>query len=241
MDAVEIDAERLLALVRRQPWRAALATEARRDPARYAGITAPGGAAALALLPLAGDRRALVVGDPWGRLAVPLARRAAVAALLPGPAPAALLRCIASQEGVRLLACAGDVAAPPFAAGAFDLILLHGELADHADLLAAARLLGPSGVLYATATNPLAGGRLASGDQPLPTLAELRVRIAEVGLIARREYACFPTAGEPRAIVPLALVAEFLRTQPAGGTTLARSGIAEHFAPAYAFVLQRVE
>ena len=241
MHAVEVDAERLLARVRRQPWRTVVAAEARRDPHRYAAVTGPGGAAPLALLPVAAGRRALVVGDGWGRLAVPLARRAAVAALLPSPAQAALLRCVAGQEGVRLFACAGDLAAPPFAAGGFDLVLLHGELAEQADLLTAAQLLAPAGVLYATATNPLAGGRLASADETLPTLAELRARTAEVGLSARREYACFPDAAGPRAIVPLDLVAEFLRTQPAGGLTLARSGIAEHFAPTFAFVLQRAD
>lgn len=234
-----MDAERLVAEVRRRPWREVVAEAARRAPQRFAAVTASGGAAPLALLPQRAGQRALVVGDAWGQLAVPLARRATVAALLPSPTLAALLRGVAAQEGARLLACAGRLATPPFAAGGFDLVLLQGELGDEPDLLAATTLLAPGGVVYATAANPLAGGRPADPPGGGLTLAELRTRVAEAGLAARREYAVFPDAARPRTIVPLALVAEFLRTHTVGGVHLARSGIAEHFAPAFAFVLER--
>lgn len=238
MHAIEIDAERLLAAARRQPWREVAAAAATRDP-RCAGITAPTAAAPLALVPLPAAGRALVVGDAWGQLAVPLARRARVAALLPDPALAGLLACIAAQEGARLLACAGSLAAPPFAAGRFDAVLLHGDVAAEPHLLNAAGLLAAGGTLFARAANPLAGARLADGEEAGLTLAELRIRIAEAGLTPRREYACFPDPAQPRHFVPLALVGEFLRAYPQGGADLSRSGIAEHFAPAYAFVLEQ--
>ncbi|MFN8642817.1 MAG: hypothetical protein U0802_14645 [Candidatus Binatia bacterium] len=163
------------------------AAEARRDPARFAAVTAPGGAAVLALLPLRGGERALVVGDRWGRLAIPLARRAAVCALLPSAAEAALLACIAAQEGALLTTCAGALAAPPLADGCFDLVLLLDAVAD---LRTAAALLAANGCCYAT------------GD----SLAALRASADDAGLVPSHEYVCVPDANAPRRIVPLALV-----------------------------------
>ena len=239
MPAIESEAVRLLALVRRRPWRAVVAAEARRDPERFGAITAPEGAAALSLLPQRDAARALVVGDVWGRLAVPLSRRATVIGLLPSAPLAALLACVASQEDAPIAACAGTLAAPPFADGGFDLVLLHDGIDDAPETLpAAAALLAAAGVCYATARNRLAAGAFAAST-PARSLSGLRARIADAGLVPLHEYACFPDAARPRAIVPLPLLAAHLRRQTNGLADLARTGIAEHLAPAFAFVLRR--
>jgi hypothetical protein len=47
MPVVEIEALRLLAMIRRRPWRAVVAAEARRDPDRFGTIAGPEAAAAL--------------------------------------------------------------------------------------------------------------------------------------------------------------------------------------------------
>ncbi len=239
MPAIEIEALRWLALVQRQPWRAVAHAEARRDPERFAAVTAPGGAAALSLLPLAGTPRALVVGDAWGRLAVPLARRATVTALLPSAPLAALLARIAAQEDAPIAACAGVLATPPFADGRFDLVVLHDEIdAAPEALRPAAALLAADGICLATARNRLAAA-LCGGAVGARSLRELRAQIADAGLAPLHEYACFPDAACPRAIVPLPLLASYLRQRPAGLAELARTGIAEHLAPAFTFVLRR--
>ena len=239
MPAIEIEALRLLSLVRGQPWRAVAAAEARRDPERFAAVAAPESAAALSLLPHRQSPRALVVGDTWGRLAVPLARRAAVTALLPSAPLAALLACIAAQEQAPIAACAGTLAAPPFADQGFDLVLLHDGIDAAPELLApAAALLAADGICYASARNRLAAGVFAASTSAR-SLTELRARIADAGLTPLREYACFPDAARPRAIVPLRLLAAHLRRRPDGFADLARTGIAEHFAPSFAFILRR--
>jgi hypothetical protein len=209
--AFESEAERLLAMVRRQPWRAVVAAEARRDPARFAAVTTPGAAAALALLPLRGGERALVIGDGWGRLAIPLARRAAVCVLLPSAAEAALLACVAAQEEAPLLACVGTSAAPPFAAGHFDLVL---HLDATADLRAVASLLAAEGCGYATGAS----------------IDALRAAAADAGLLPSREYACFPDASCPRNMVPLALLDRY-RGGPLGGNAAVT--------PTYAVIVRR--
>jgi hypothetical protein len=179
----------------------------------------------LTLLPHRESPRALVVGDAWGRLAVPLSRRAIVTALLPSAPLAALLACVAAQEGAPLAACAGTLAAPPFADGRFDLVLLHDGLDAAPDMLpGAAALLTADGICYATARNRLAAGAFASSTQPR-SLRELRQRIADAGLVPLQEYACFPDAARPRAVVPLPLLAAHLRGRPDGAADLARTGL----------------
>ena len=193
----------------------------------------------MTLLPHRESPRALVVGDAWGRLAVPLSRRADVTALLPSAPLAALLAGVAAQERASIATCAGTLAAPPFADGRFDLVLLHDGLDAAPDVLpGAAALLTADGICYATARNRLAAGAFAPSTRPR-SLRELRERIADAGLVPLHEYACFPDATRPRAIVPLPLVAAYLLHRPSGGADLARTGLAEHLVPAYAFVLRR--
>ena len=91
--------ERLAAALRAAPWRAVAAEAARHDPRHAGRIAAVGGAAPLALLALDAVRDALVVGDVWAAIAVPLARHCRVRALLATPAAAAICTAVAAQEG----------------------------------------------------------------------------------------------------------------------------------------------
>ena len=209
----ESEAERLLALVRRQPWRDVVAAEARRDPARFGPVTASGAAAILGLLPLRDDARVLVAGDPWGRLAVPLARRTNVAALLPSHAEAALLGCVAAQEGVSLQACAGTLGAVPFTAGAFDAALVIGEVETLAPF---APLLASGGLCYSASV------------QSRP---DVHADVAAAGLEVVREYACFPDDITPRALVPIPLLGAHQQRVP--------DELAEPTAPTIAYVTRR--
>ena len=102
----------------------------------------------------------------------------------------------------------------------------------------AAALLTADGICYATARNRHAAGAFAASTRAR-SLRELRERIADAGLVPLHEYACFPDATRPRAIVPLPLLAAHLRDRPNGAADLARTGIAEHLVPAYAFILRR--
>jgi hypothetical protein len=210
----ESDAERLLALVRQRPWRDVVAGESRRNPRRYGTIARPGAAAILGLLPLRDTARVLITGDPWGRVAIPLARRgAAVTALLPSPAEAALLACVAAQEAVSLQPCAGTAADPPFAVAAFDAALLIGEFES---LAPAAALLAAGGVCY------------CASAQPRP---DVLTAIAAAGLEVVREYACFPDDATPRALVPIPLIGAYLQRVP--------DELAEPTAPTIAYVTRR--
>ncbi|MEO8603828.1 MAG: hypothetical protein ABI629_14735, partial [bacterium] len=121
------------AALARQPWRAVLGSAPTlRADGRYAAIADARAAALLALLDLPADARALVIGDRWGQLAVPLARRAAVTVLGRDPIALALLRAIGAQEGVALTVCAGTLAAAPLAAARCDVVVLYPGLGDAA-------------------------------------------------------------------------------------------------------------
>jgi len=206
-------------------------------------------AAALILLPLDRARQALVLGATWGRLAVPLARRLPTRALATSAARGRILARVASAERVVLPVVVGDLAAPPFAAGAADLVLLGDAAAGLDDpaayaaaLRAAAHLLAPGGALYVAGGNTRAEPAVAP---PAASLAEYRARFAAAGLAPRAEYACFPDHLTPRDLVPFALLDAFLGARPdaAGGPAGERSAlrpgsdIAARLAPAFAFVL----
>jgi len=214
-----------------QPWREVLAhaPTLRRD-GRYAAIADPRAAALLALLDVAPGTRGLIVGDRWGQLAVPLARRAAVTVLGRWPAALALLRDIGVQEGVDLAVCAGRLADAPLAAARFDLVLLHAGLGDAATdrgpmaLAAAARLLAPGGMLVLATPNdapaatdgeaaPLEANAVQA-DAPQADarndLTHWHAAFAAAGLTAAAVYACFPDHQAPSHLVALPLLADFL-------------------------------
>lgn len=235
---------RLAHALAREPWRDVAARAATADPARYADIAAPGAAAVLILLPLARVSDALVVADPWGCLTVPLARRCRVAALCDSPAQADILRAVAAAEDVTIAIALGTPDAPPYAAASRDLVIVPdlarlpappGALPSAA-LTALVALLRPGGVLYAGGANALAHG--AAADAGGASLAEYQALFAAAGLVATRTWACWPHVTAPRRLAPLAAVAaELDRTAgDAAQARLARSGIAEHLAPTYAFV-----
>ena len=244
--------ERLAAALRAAPWRAVAAEAARRDPRHAGRIAAVGGAAPLALLTLDAVRDALVVGDVWAAIAVPLARHCRVHALLATPAAAAICTAVAAQEVVALTACDGTVAAPPCADASLDLVVVQGAAALRAapnpiDALRALRgLLRPRGILYVAGANAVAA-LVAEGvaDEPGWSLAEYRALFADAGLVERRAYACLPHYAAPRDIVPLALVGDHLAHRAgaadARGALLARAGLAEHTVPSFAFVLAPAE
>jgi SAM-dependent methyltransferase len=246
--------ERQLAVaLRTQPWRAVAAEAARRDPRRAGRLAAHGGAAPLALLALDDVADALVLGDVWAAIAVPLARRCRVRCLLATPAAAAICAAVAAQEGVALAACSGRAAAPPCADTSLDLIVVQGaaELRATADPIAALRalrrLLRPAGLLYLAGTNAIVG--LVPGaptiDEPGWSLAEYRALWAAAGLVERRAYACLPHYAAPRDLVPLALVPDHVARHPDAvgrrAAQLAPAGLAEHAMPSFAFVLAAAE
>ena len=242
--------ERLAAALRAAPWRAVAAEAARHDPRHAGRIAAVGGAAPLALLTLDAVRDALVVGDVWAAIAVPLARHCRVRALLATPAAAAICTAVAAQEVVALTACDGTVAAPPCADASLDLVVVQGAAALRAapnpiDALRALRgLLRPRGLLYVAGANAVAALVAEGGaaDEPGWSLAEYRALFAGAGLVERRAYACLPHYAAPRDIVPLALVADHLAHRAdARGALLARAGLAEHTVPSFAFVLAPAE
>lgn len=250
-DAARAHLDRALAgALRREPWRTVAARAATRDPARYAHIAAPGAAAGLVLLPLDRLRTMLVVGDPWGRFAVPLARHGRVAALCDTPAQADILRAVAAAEDAPVAVAVGDATAPPHAGASFDGVVVPDCAAlpapsgvlPRAALGALATLLRPGGLLYAAGANALAPD--AAPDGTGASLAEYQALFAAAGLGTPRAWACWPHLGAPRQLAPLAAVAEVLQSgSPAGaaGRTaqLARSGIAEHLVPAFVFVCAR--
>ncbi len=228
----------------REPWRTVAARAAAADPARYAHVAAPGAAAVLVLLPLERVAEALVVADPWGTLAVPLARRCRVTALCDAPAQAAMLRAVAAAEAVPIAVAVGSPAVPPQRPAALDCVIVP-DLArlpaapgapPEAALAALAALLRPGGVLYAAGVNALAAGH--TPDSAGATLAEYRALFAAVGLGAPRVWACWPHVAAPRQLAPLGAVAAVLdlTATDTGTARLARSGIAEHLVPGYAFL-----
>jgi len=218
------------AALRRRSWREVLAdAPALRVDGRYAAITDPRAAAILTVLDIPPAARCLVVGDRWGQLAVPLARRCRVTVLGQPAAALALLRALAEQEGVDVGLCAGTLREAPLAAAQFDLVLVRAGLGDEIDvrdaetLAAAARLLDPHGTLVLTAP----GGDAAcdaSGAEPVRAAAD-------AGLRAEAIYACFPDHEAPSYLVAQSLMAEQRHGWvPAGGP----AGVT----PGFVFVLR---
>jgi SAM-dependent methyltransferase len=257
---------RLLDRLERRPWRDGLAEAlADRGPGLYARLTDPGQAAILSLLEIADGARCLDATGGWGQLAVPLARRARVVVLAPSAVRAAIVRRIAQQEGVGPDVAVGAPGRAAFAPAAFDVVLLHGlpemgngaasEPTALAALRDAARLLRPGGRLYLGAANDLAdlvgGAAAADARGHVRTLARYTALFAPAGLALIAAYACFPDHEQPRFLVPLALVDDFVAdpayaaprpawnaSTPAGTyARLAGEGIARHFAPSFAFIL----
>lgn len=199
------------AALRAHPWRDVLAGAATlRLDGRYAAIVDPRSAALLTVLDLAPDARALVVGDRWGQLAMPLARRAAVTVLGAAPAALALLGEMAEQEGVRLALCAGRLEAAPLAAESFDAVLLHSGLGesppprDVAALRAAAALLVPGGTLA------VAGASSDGGDAT--TWPAAPADLATAGLVETARFACLPDHQAPDYLIAPPLLDHFLAT-----------------------------
>lgn len=199
------------AALRAHPWRDVLASAATlRLDGRYAAIVDPRSAALLTVLDLPPGARALVVGDRWGQLAVPLARRAAVTVLGAAPATLALLGDVAEQEGVRLAVCAGRLDAAPFAAGCFDTVVLHAGLGESpsprgaAALHVAAALLAPGGTLAVTGTSPDGDGATTWPAAPAD--------LATAGLVETARFACLPDHQAPDYLVAPPLLDSVLAT-----------------------------
>lgn len=268
-DRVGVHEERrLLAQLERRSWREVLATAlADSRPALYARLTDPGQAAILSLLEIAAGERCLDATGGWGQIALPLARLARVVVLAPSSVRAQIIRRVAAQEDVALQVAAGELHAFPFAAAAFDVLLLHdlpgmdvgaatASITPLAALRDAARLLRPRGRLYLAAGNDLPAllGAASTGTAPaaLRGLARYTALFASAGLGLAAGYACFPDHAQPRFLVPLALVDHFVSDAACSLPRAARSapglaeayaglageGIARHFAPSYAFILR---
>jgi SAM-dependent methyltransferase len=206
-----LEVARWRAALRTHPWREVLADAATlRLDGRYAAIVDPRSAALLTVLDLPPGARALVVGDRWGQLAVPLARRAAVTVLGTAPAALALLGDMAEQEGVYLALCVGRLEAAPLVAECFDAVLLHAGLGESPPprgavaLRAAAALLAPGGTIVIAGASPDREGTMTWPAAPAD--------VATAGLVETARFACLPDHQAPEYLIAPPLLDHFLAT-----------------------------
>lgn len=131
-DYTDIGAEReanLVGALRDRAWRDVVREAfAESQPWLHQIITSPLRAALLDAIDLPGGGQFLDVGSGWGQLAIPLARRGAVAALDQTVGRLHILAEIARQEQVQLSLHCGGIEAYPFRDGRFDAIFFNGSL-----------------------------------------------------------------------------------------------------------------